>query len=89
MKEKKLYINRWQLFLSGACKHDRRLFKKLFGWRAELNAENMSKAMKNDLGVMFFLKYCRVPRKLRATLRNLYNAEFTKIDIPAPELDRW
>lgn len=46
-----------ELHLAGACKEQKRLFKQTFGRKAEINKENLEKAVEAGLDVSFYGKY--------------------------------
>lgn len=53
-----------ELFLLGACREQRRLFKKTFGYSAEITVENMSKAWDAGLDLHFYVYIMRFDGEL-------------------------
>lgn len=49
-----------ELHLAGACKEQKRLFKQTFGRKAEINKENLEKAVEAGLDVGFYARYLGV-----------------------------
>jgi hypothetical protein len=70
-----------ELHLGGACAYDRRVFKRTFGRSAEINAENLEKAVNAGLGVTFYINYVDslYNRKRRREVERLYREYHSKM----------
>lgn len=74
-------VTRLELRLLGACRAQRQLFEETFGKSAEINAENMAKAMDAGLWVHFYFNCLRratswpTSNKKTKLLRDLYKAD--------------
>lgn len=71
-----------QLYFNDACPFDRKLFRKTFGRSAEVNIENMRKAVKAGLSVSYYVRYCMkrgsAKQELLETLCNQVRTEEDK-----------
>lgn len=72
-------VTRFYLWRKGACKKNRRLFKKTFGWSAEVNIENYRKALAVGLGVYYFTVFLSKGR-IRCEMRSLYEQYVREMD---------
>lgn len=55
--KRRRYVTYAQLFFAGACSEQLRLFKAMFGWKAEINAANIRKACEAGLWVDWYVNY--------------------------------
>lgn len=65
-------VTSMELFWRGACRADRRLFKKTFGRSAEVTLENMKTALRAGLCVHYYITECAPPGNKTAQLRDLF-----------------
>ena len=70
-------VTRFYLWNVGACKHDRRLFKKTFGWSAELTDENFKKAREVGLQTSYFTSFL-AKGEVREQMLKLENTYFNR-----------